>query len=66
MVVSGEPHPVTQLLEVFGKWDNFLSRGLADEEVEDFRCHERTGRPLGTDSFIARIVFLFALVKLKY
>lgn len=60
MVVSGAPHPVTQLLEVFGKWDNFLSRGLADEEVEEFRCHERTGRPLGSDSFI------FALVKLKY
>ena len=46
---------VAPLLEMFGKWDNFLSRGLSDEEVEKFRCHERTGRPLGTDSFIARI-----------
>ncbi len=41
------------LLEMFGKWDDFLSRGLSDEEVEKFRCHERTERPLGTDSFIA-------------
>ena len=42
------------MLEMFDKWDNFLSRGLADEEVEEFRCHERTGRPPDTDSFIAR------------
>jgi putative transposase len=39
---------------MFGDWDDFLSRGLSDEEVEKFRCHERTGRPLGTDSFLAR------------
>jgi len=43
------------LLEMFGKWDDFLSIGLSDEEVEKFRCHERTGRPLGADSFIARL-----------
>ncbi|MEK7699995.1 MAG: hypothetical protein AAB332_06285 [Planctomycetota bacterium] len=35
--------PVTQLLEMFGRWDNFLSRGLADEAVEGFRGHERNG-----------------------
>jgi putative transposase len=46
---------VAPLLEMFGKWDDFLSRGLSDEEVERFRCHERTGRSLGTDGFIARI-----------
>ena len=43
------------LLKMFGKWDDFLSRGLSDEEVEKFRCHEQTGGPLGTDSFIARL-----------
>ncbi len=26
----------TPLLEVFGMWDDFLSRGLSDEEVEKF------------------------------
>ncbi len=30
----------------------FFPGGLSDEEVEKFRCHERTGRPLGIDSFI--------------
>ena len=44
---------VAPLLEMFGEWSDFLSRGLSDEEAEKFRCHERTGRPLGTDSFIA-------------
>ncbi|TLD40220.1 MAG: transposase [Candidatus Jettenia ecosi] len=46
---------VAPLLEMFGEWSDFLSRGLSDEEAEEFRCHERTGRPLGTDSFIARL-----------
>ena len=46
---------VAPLLEMFGKWDDFLSRGLSDEEVDEFRCHERTGRPLGTNRFIARL-----------
>ena len=46
---------VAPLLEMFGKWDDFLSRGLSDDEVEKFRCHERTGRPLGTNSFLGRL-----------
>lgn len=46
---------VAPLLEMFGDWDDFLSRGLSDEEVEKFRCHGRTRRPLGTDSFLARL-----------
>ena len=45
----------TPLLEMFGKWDDFLSKGLSDGEVDEFRCHERTGRPLGADSSIARL-----------
>ncbi|UJS21061.1 MAG: transposase [Candidatus Brocadia sp.] len=46
---------VAPLLEMFGELGDFLSRGLSDEEVEKFRCHERTGRPLGTNRFIARL-----------
>ncbi|MCF6157312.1 MAG: hypothetical protein E3K32_01790 [wastewater metagenome] len=46
---------VAPLLEMFGKWDDFLSRGLSNEQTEEFRCHKRTGRPPGTDSFIARL-----------
>jgi hypothetical protein len=45
-LVHGEP-----LLEMFGKWDEFLSRGLSEGEVEKDRCHERAGRPLSADSF---------------
>ncbi len=44
---------VAPLLEMFGEWNDFLSKGLSVEEVEKFRCHERTGRPLGTDRFLA-------------
>mgnify|MGYP001581192839 CR=1 FL=1 len=43
MVVFGALLPVTQLPEMFGRWDNFLSRGLADEAVEGFRRRERNG-----------------------
>lgn len=47
---------IAPLLEMFGKGeDDFLYRGLSEEEVERFRCHERTGRPHGTDSFIVRL-----------
>ncbi|GAB61088.1 conserved hypothetical protein [Candidatus Jettenia caeni] len=60
VVVPEVPHHITQrgnrrsqILEVFGKWDDFLSRDLSDEEAKKFRCHERTGRPLGADNFIA-------------
>lgn len=42
---------VAPLLEMFGERNDFLSNGLLIEEVEKFRCHERTGRPLGTDRF---------------
>ena len=46
---------VALLLEMLGDWSDFLSKGVSHKEVEEFRCHERTGRPLGTDSFIARL-----------
>lgn len=36
---------VVRMLEMFGKWDDFLSRGLSYKEAGEFRCHERTGRP---------------------
>ena len=56
---------VAPLLEMLGKWDDFLSRGLSYEEVEKFRCHERTGRPLGTDSFIARLKNVLGRIRHK-
>jgi len=46
---------VAPLLERYGDWREFLAGGLADEEAELFRRHERTGRPLGSDGFIAKM-----------
>jgi hypothetical protein len=46
---------VAPLLEMFGEWSDLLSRGLSDEEVEKFRYHERTGGPLETNRFIAKV-----------
>ena len=41
------------LLEMISKsWPEFLSDDVNDHEIELFRKHERTGRPMGNDSFI--------------
>ncbi len=36
-------------------WKTFLRQGLKDRELGKLRLHSRTGRPLGSDSFINRI-----------
>ncbi|WP_300458628.1 hypothetical protein [Desulfobacula sp.] len=47
------------LLELVNKpWENFLDLDVHASEIEVFRKHERTGRPLGVDSFIDRIELL--------
>ncbi|MBZ0191474.1 MAG: hypothetical protein K8F34_07245 [Candidatus Kuenenia stuttgartiensis] len=46
---------VEPLLEMFGKWDDFLTSGLSEEEVEEVRCHERTGRLPGANSFLVQL-----------
>jgi putative transposase len=43
------------LLDMFGDWREYLSKGISSEEAEDFRCHERTGRPLGDEIFLASL-----------
>ncbi len=35
-----------------GGWRAYLKAGLAEEEREALRAHERTGRPLGSESFL--------------
>ena len=37
---------------VKGGWKRFLSKAESFEQMETFRKHERTGRPLGSDSFV--------------
>ena len=44
---------VAPLLERVGNWRTFLDEGIAAVALEDLRGHERTGRPLGADAFVA-------------
>ncbi len=46
---------VKPLLDLVPDWREFLSAGLSDDEREAIRAAERTGRPLGSTRFIARL-----------
>jgi putative transposase len=47
------------LLEMVKKpWKDFLSNDIHSSEIDLLKKHERTGRPLGTDSFIEKMEFL--------
>jgi len=46
---------VAPLRARFGDWAEFLSEGLSPEQAELIRRHERTGRPLGSEGFVARL-----------
>jgi putative transposase len=46
---------VSPLLEMAGDWNLFLSSGGEEEKMIDIRRHERTGRPLGSSGFIAKL-----------
>jgi putative transposase len=56
--ISGESPPAMQALNVAPllglrpDWSAFLKEGLSEEEVKRLRDAERTGRPVGTPSFI--------------
>ncbi len=43
------------LLGWVGDWRAFLSLPVDDDEVEELRRHQRTGRPLGDDAFVDRL-----------
>jgi len=36
-------------------WRGFLSSAASDKETAELREHERTGRPLGDESFIEKL-----------
>ncbi|MGE5545099.1 MAG: transposase [Bacillota bacterium] len=46
---------VGPLLEMFGDWQAYLAQGLSETEAEIIRRHERTGRPLGDENFLASL-----------
>ena len=43
---------VAPLLARIGNWSSFLSELADSEDVQRFRNHETTGRPLGSDAFV--------------
>lgn len=46
---------VSPLLGLVGNWQEFLSQAAPQDQAEAFRRHERTGRPLGSEGFVAKI-----------
>ena len=43
---------VAPLLGVIGDWRTFLNVAPADADIDLLRQHQRTGRPLGDDTFV--------------
>ena len=46
---------VAPLLEMAGDWRLFLSEAGDEEQINDIREHERTGRPLGAERFVEQL-----------
>lgn len=43
------------LLHMVADWKDYISEDVSAEEIDKFRYHERTGRPLGDDGFVTKI-----------
>ena len=46
---------VVPLLEMAGDWRLLLAGAADEEQINDIRKHERTGRPLASEGFIERL-----------
>jgi putative transposase len=46
---------VNPMLERVGNWSAYLSETTDNEREESLRLHSRTGRPLGSDSFVEHL-----------
>jgi putative transposase len=46
---------VAPMLELVNNWRDYLSQAIEPAEYEHIRCHARTGRPLGSETFIEDI-----------
>jgi putative transposase len=44
---------MTPLLDEVGDWATFLASGRDDPRLDAVCRHERTGRPLGSEAFVA-------------
>lgn len=46
---------------LIGNWKDFLNTASGDDDVRLFQLHERTGRPLGDNSFIEKLESLLRI-----
>jgi putative transposase len=46
---------VKPLLKLVPNWRGFLARVIREDDVELLRTHERTGRPMGDEEFVATL-----------
>ena len=46
---------VRPLLKLVADWRAFLEGGRKENEIRELRRHERTGRPLGSDTFLRQV-----------
>jgi len=46
---------VAPLLEIAGSWRRLLTSAVSEEQLKEFREHERTGRVLGDEAFQQRL-----------
>lgn len=46
---------VGPMLAVVADWRGFLNSAIREEEIQDLRKHGRTGRPLGSATFLKRL-----------
>ena len=46
---------VAPLIKLAPNWRGFLARVVRNEDIKVLRAHERTGRPLGEEAFLARL-----------
>lgn len=53
---------VKPMLDRVDDWSNYLSKTVAQDELEQIRKHARTGRPLGDSQFVHRLECLTGVV----
>jgi len=46
---------VSPMLALVGNWRELLCSVVSEEELREFRDHERTGRPLGDEEFVRKL-----------
>ena len=56
---------ISALSPMIADWRELLSGPLSEEEYETIRLHEKTGRPLGNESFLNRLENLTARILRK-